>query len=102
MHSFAAGATETTNNKKLESFSTRKKYGINLAPHGQQKVLGVLQFDVRNILQNPEQNDMIVSAITAENIVDRVELTTIIENDRRIHRSEGQRMSKLMEIFQNK
>lgn len=79
-----------------------QKFRVDLGPHKKQRVIAVLQLEVQSILNDQVQNDLIVSAVAAEGIIDDLELSTIKENNRQLHRTEGLRMSALVDRFQNK
>lgn len=95
-------AEPSKNNTDQTDSLGAQKFVIDLGSHRIQRVLAVFQLEVQRILTDQVKNDFIVSAVAAEGIIDDLELSTIKENNRQLHRTEGLRMAALVERFHNK
>lgn len=92
----------STSDMSFNRNSTPCPYCLNLDIGSMKNVLNRLQFDISNLMTNPDQNDEFVSLIKAEHIIDPTELHTVEENSREVFHSEKARMRALFRIFEDK
>lgn len=78
------------------------KHVVNPCGYKFQSVLATLEVELKRVLSNVNQNDLIISILYAKELVDLSQLATIRENDRRVYITESQRIAALVRLFENK